>query len=247
MKKQILKIFIFCTAGTILSSCNKDHLFDCLKSTGKTITAERQALPFIKVEMENNVDLTYYKGENYSIKVTAGANLIEWITTEVKDSTLFIKNENKCNWARDFNNEFKIEITAPALVNVSNYGSGDIDFEDVVSVYEFRYDNWNASGNINLQVNADRITVNIHAGTADLTVNGTSGINFLYYNGYGYMNFKNLFTRITYITNQGSGNCRVNVRDQLDAHIKHIGNIYYAGNPPDLKSEITGTGQLIHE
>ncbi|MFI5218264.1 MAG: head GIN domain-containing protein [Bacteroidia bacterium] len=231
----------------ILTSCNKDHLFDCLKSSGKTITAERSIPAFSKIEMENNVDLVFRKAGNYSVKVTAGANLIEWITTVVNDSTLFIKNENKCNWARDFNNEFKVEITTPALVFINNKGSGDIMFEDTVSVYEFRYDNSNASGNIDLKANCDRIVVNIHNGTADLTVRGKAGINFLYYNGYGYMNFKDISTNITYINNQGTGDCRINVKDDLEAQIKHIGNIYYSGNPVNIKSEITGTGLLIHE
>jgi hypothetical protein len=43
----------------------------------------------------------------------------------------------------------------------------------------------------------------------------------------------------------GQGDCRVTVTDELDATISGIGDVYYAGNPPLVRSTITGRGRLI--
>jgi hypothetical protein len=222
-------------------------MLDCFKNTGETITIERSVSYFNKIDTYNDVNLNIHNGATGFIKITGGATIINGITTTVENNILIIRNENKCNWVRDFNKKFTVDIWVDSLNFLTNNGSGDITFADTLSTYEFQYDNWSASGTVTIKFNGDKIHANINTGNADLIVSGNAGIDFLYHNGYGYMNFKDLFTRISYVTNQNSGNCRINVRDNLEAHINYIGNIYYTGNPHDFISTINGTGQLIHE
>ena len=42
----------------------------------------------------------------------------------------------------------------------------------------------------------------------------------------------------------GSGNCEVNVSDQLNVEISGSGNVYYLGNP-SITTDITGSGNVI--
>ena len=244
---QCRNVFVVVVYVFLFSSCKKDHLFDCFTSTGKTITVQRQVSYFNQIDTYNNVNLVIHTGATGYVNVTAGDNIIDGITTSVENNTLVIHNENKCNWVRDFNNTFTVDVWVDSLNFLINNGSGNMTFADTLHTYEFRYDNWNASGEVKILFIGDRIHVNIHTGTVDLDVAGNAGIDFLYYNGYGYMNFGNLKTVLTYITNKGSNDCRINVRDLLDAQIFSTGNIYYSGNPHDLTTKITGTGLLIHE
>src|SRR6185436_7986633 len=204
---SVLLMFVF-------SSCKKDHLFDCFKSTGKTITVDRPAAAFNRIDMKNNVDLVVHFGSDYSLKVTAGDNLIDGITTEIKDSVLYIKNENKCNWARNFNNIYTVDVTTNDLVNLVNWGSGDITFADTLTTYEFVFDNWNGSGTMNFKFNGARILVKIHTGAADVTVQGKTGLNYIWLFGYGYINCTGLEANSAYIVNKGSGDIRIQVRDE---------------------------------
>lgn len=231
---------------SICFGCKKDHWLDCFKSTGKLIAIERPVTTFTQIELNNNVDLVYHQDSMLLLRISAGENLINGITAKVENNTLVIKNENKCNWVRDFNNKYTVEVFAPDLKGIINYGSGNISFADTLFTYSFQYDNWNASGIVDFKFKCDRIFVNIHTGTADVAVKGMVGMNQLYYNGYGKMDFKDLHTNLTYITNRGSGDCFIDVRDLLEVKILSIGNIYYTGNPPELSANITGTGQLIH-
>jgi hypothetical protein len=237
-------IFLF---TFLFSSCKKEHLFDCFKSSGKTITVERPVSYFSIIDTYNDVNLVLHSGAAGKVQITGGSNIIDGITASVENNKLTIRNENKCNWVRDFKNKFTVDVWVDSLNNLINNGSGNITFADTLYTYEFSYDNWNASGFIKMKFNGDRIHVNIHTGSADLEVSGIAGINFLHFNGYGYMNFKDLKTHITYISSLNSGDCRINVRDDLEAKISYIGNIYYSGNPHHLITSITGTGQLIHE
>lgn len=247
MKATLLKLTAPCLLVISIASCKKDHLLDCFKSSGKDITIERSLANFNIIEMNNNVDLIFRQDSAYVIKITAGENLINGITTHIENNKLIIYNENKCNWVRDFNNKYIIEISAPDLTELYNNGSGNITFADTLRTYSFRYDNSNASGEVNLLLNVDRVFVNIHTGTADVTAKGKAGMNQLFYNGYGKMDFSELQTGLTYITNSGSNDCYITVKDLLYVKLTSIGSIYYTGNPSDFETNITGTGELIHE
>jgi putative autotransporter adhesin-like protein len=246
-RSKIEMFSLIIISAFFISSCKKEHLFDCFKSSGKTITVERPVSYFNSMDAYNDVNVILHSGATGKVEITGGSNIIDGIITSVENDKLIIRNENKCNWVRDFKNKFTVDVWVDSLNFLTNYGSGNITFRDTLYTFEFEYDNWNASGSVKMKFNGDRIHVNIHTGSADLEVSGFAGINYLHFNGYGYMNFKELKTHITYITSLNSGDCRINVRDDLIAKISYIGNIYYSGNPHNLITSITGTGQLIHE
>ena len=97
------KIYIIFLAFT-LTTCKKEHMLDCFKSAGSTITENRTATPFINIELKDNVDLIINPNSTPYIKVTAGENLIDGIITELSGNTLYVRNENKCSWMRSFKN-----------------------------------------------------------------------------------------------------------------------------------------------
>lgn len=222
-------------------------MFDCFKDSGKTITVDRPTGAFNKIDLQNNVDLVVHFGNKYELKITAGANLVEGITTEIRDSVLFVKNENKCNWTRSFTNTYTVDITMIDLVNLVNNGSGNVTFADTLKTKEFVFDNWNASGVMNFLFDGERILTKIHTGTADVNISGKTGLNYIWLFGYGQMNCKNLQADNAYVVNLGTGDCHVQAKNELYAEIEYIGNIHYTGNPSSITTKITGTGQLIHE
>jgi hypothetical protein len=96
--------------------------------------------------MNNNVDVVIVPDTFYSIKVTCGKNLVDGIITEVKNNRLEIRNINKCNWLRDFENRFTVEVTVRDLNQLTNNGSGNLSFTDTLVTPEFQVDNWNGTG-----------------------------------------------------------------------------------------------------
>lgn len=233
------------TLVLLLCSCKKDHLFDCLKGTGEQITVTRSLNHFHSIEMHNNADVIFHKGNPGAI-ITGGANLLEGVETSIKDGWLIIRNNNKCNWVRDFNKRITVDIYTDTLIRLDNYGSGNFVTADTISVTDFRYDNWNATGTIQFYFNTVRFYMNIHTGTSDLTARGVSEVQILYYNGYGKINLRQLSGNLIFMNNSGTNDMYVSVKDELYATIEEAGNIFYSGSPAVVVPQIKGTGKLIN-
>ncbi len=240
--KIIVLLFIIFT----FSTCKKDHLLDCFKSAGKTITENRETNAFININLTDNVDLIIHTDTTYFVKVTAGDNLINGIITEWNNKTLYIRNENRCNWMRSFENIYTVEIgmNQPELIHYN--GSGNITCLDTIRKEDFIFDSFGGSGTINLNFNSNKIHLNDHIGRADIRAFGFANESYIYVNDVGVLNASGMNTNYTYITNNSTGDCRINVKNELGFEIKYSGNIFYTGNPHILSQNFSGTGKLIH-
>lgn len=236
---------VLIAAFLLCSSCRKDHWFDCLKGTGEPITVTRALNHFHSVEMHDKIDVVYRRG-NHEAVITGGANLLEGIETSVSNGWLIIRNNNTCNWVRDFNKRITVEIFTDSLIRVDNYGSGNFTALDTIAVTDFRYDNWNATGTIRFYFNTVRFYMNIHTGTSDLTAKGISEVQILYYNGYGLMDLLQLKGNLIFMNNSGTNDMYVSVKDELHATIEEAGSIFYSGTPSLVIPKIKGSGRLIN-
>jgi hypothetical protein len=239
------RLIILLFIGMTVITCKKDHLFDCVKSTGDEVTQVRKAFPFFIIDLKDNVDVIYRQDSVYRIKVTAGVHLIDGIITELNGNTLYIRNENRCNWVRSFSNKFTVEISAPTLGKVSMYGSGTFKTIDTIYSADFTCESWNASGSADLLLRTDECSLINHIGRADMNARGFSGMAFVYFNDTGVLDAGNLETNNCYIRSSTTGKCTVNVRHDLGAELRSVGDIYYYGSPGTITRDITGTGKLI--
>lgn len=238
-------LYILTVLLLITPSCEKEHLLDCTKSTGKEVTEYRSASAFKNIHLSDNVDLIIYPDTTPFIRVTAGQNLIDGIITELDGNTLYIRNENRCNWVRSFKNKYTVETGMLQPELISHYGSGSIQCKDTIRFDGFTFDNWDGSGSINLLLNCSSTNLNIHVGSCDLSASGISGVSYLYANGTGVADLSQLETGYSYLKNSSTGDVRVRVTKELGATISHTGNVYYTGNPYRIDKNITGSGQLI--
>lgn len=244
MKKNA---FILLFIAATLTTCKKDHMLDCFKSAGKTETEIRAANPFTRIDLKNNVDLIIVPNSSFYIKVTAGDNLIDGIITELSGETLYIRNENRCNWMRSFKNQYTVEVGMDKPVKIDYYGSGDITCKDTIRTDEFFFDCWNGSGTIDLLFNCSKTHINNNIGRADYLVNGYSGVSFIYMNDVSPINASGMKTGYSYIRNRSTGDCHINVSTELVADIEYNGNIYYSGNPASVVKNISGSGKVVSE
>jgi hypothetical protein len=229
----------------IFSSCKKDHLFDCFKGTGDNVTECRYETGFTRVTANNNVDVEIYPGHEYKIEITAGGHLIDGITTTVKDSMLYISNENKCNWVRSFKNKFSAKVWLPQLTELTANGSGDITLLDTIRYDGFTYNNWGASGTVTFLFNTPSAHINIHTGPGDFKMYGYVAVNYLYNNGDGRLDASQLNTDVTFTENKGANYEYVKAKNYLSAKISYVGNIYYYGHPGEVERLGDGSGKLI--
>jgi hypothetical protein len=228
-----------------LAACEKDEGI-CGGSTGKIITQDRVALPFHYVEVYDNINLILTQDTSFNgIKVEAGENLIDGITTEIQKGKLVIRNKNTCNWLRSFEVPVNVYLTftkldtlifsAAANINCTNEWTNEIIYFDVME----------GSGQINLKLNVFKSYIMIRYGTTTVNITGFSQVTFISSQGYGPLHAEDLYSKFTYVYTFSPNDVFVNAIVELAVEIKNIGNVYYRGDPESIITIISGKGKLI--
>jgi len=244
---QEIRLYIWTTFVVVFFlSCKKENAFDCVKTSGKTITEERECLNFHTVVIEDKLDV-YLKQDNFYVSVTAGKNLMKNIHTEVKNETLYVSNKNKCNFIRDPKKKIQIEIHLPKLKFLKHKGSGN-----VYSLNTFVQDTMllriESPGDVRLQVQTHYFGGSSH-GNGDLYVSGNTDYFYYNYNGtnYIYASSLNIHT-YTYLESHSVGNAYIQLNNiGLDAKLFTDGNIYYTGNPMYVNYVSKGKGKVMKQ
>ncbi len=231
--------------STLFVGCSKDDWCNCLSSTGAKTTEFRPLTDFFAVEMDNNIDVVFNRGSGYGAYVTCGKNLMDGIKTEVRNGVLFISNENKCNWLRDFKNSFEVEINYMELTNITNRGSGNIICADTIKTPMLQVDSWNGTGIMNFIINCNEARFKLHTGPADIIASGNAGVFYIYTAGNGYVKAAAVNSNYTYVTTKSTGDCEVSALMELGVDIEYHGDVYYKGSPASITTNITGSGQLL--
>jgi hypothetical protein len=240
LQLSVFALVLFC------SSCKKDHLFDFLKSTGKTVTIQRDVTDnFAQVKLENNVNLVLTQGPSFRITLNGGENLLPGIDTEIKDSILTIRSNNKFNWVRSYEREITAFITAPHFLQLNYESTGTVTNSDTLREDSLFVNVSGGSGYINLCIKTRLSHLSMSKGSADMNISGYSDNNFLSASSYGPFHCLDLHTVNTFMNNAGTNDCFINVKRQLVYEINSLGNIYYSGKPSIINGTINGQGKLI--
>ena len=229
-----------------LATCKKDHMLDCFKSAGDETTENRDASPFVNIELDDNVDLIINPNSDPYIKVTAGENLIDGIITELSGNTLYIRNENKCNWVRSFENTYTVEVGMNLPEHINYFGSGNITCIDSIRTPEFFFDCTNGSGSINFLFNSNHAEIRNHTGRTDIHLNGLCESVILFINDVATLDASGLSAETAHVRNSSTGDLKVQAFGELSGEILYNGNVYYSGSPVISSMNITGKGKLIN-
>lgn len=241
MRRAFLILFVI----ALFAGCKKENLCDCFKSTGEMVTEERTTDPFNSIQLSENVNLYLTQDTFFSIKAEAGKNLLPLIKTRVEDNTVFISNDNKCNWVRSYKPKVNVYITMPSLIHINYIGCGDISMQNTFTGDSIYFETKNGSGLVNLDLDVRKCYLIIHTGPLDVYTKGKADELQMYYIGAGMIHCEEMPVNYAYVTNRSTGNCYINVRDLLIYHLTWSGNVYYKGNPPQIQGERTGDGELI--
>lgn len=235
----------FIAFGLLVSACNREQLDDCYTKTGPQAIVEREVSGFHTIELYDNVNLVVSQGNSLQLKVEGGNNILPAIKTEVNDSVLIIHNTMKCNWVRSFDREITVYATFPSFREIKYEGSGDVRTEGQLNLDSLQVNIRGGAGSFNLDLDVRNLKLAMHYGTADVRVKGTALITTIFANSFGPFYCTELISNIVYVRNSGTNNCYVYARHILEVEIPSVGDIYYSGDPYDIKMNVTGTGKLI--
>jgi hypothetical protein len=246
--KSIRKFHIVtvCFLHMLVTSCKKENMGDCTKSSGKLTTEYRSIDTFDELELDDNINLLLVKDTLNHVTIEAGSNLMALIRTDIKGNKLSLKNDNRCNWVRDFNLPVNITLYCSGWPATITYrGSGNLVSKDTLEGNSFVLDIWAGTGTVDLKVDVTTITCASHTGSADVFLSGKTGVSYIWSAGTGYIRAGNLESGFTFIGSKSSADCNVKTSKEIQARIFGSGNVYYTGNPLKIAAEHYSTGRLL--
>lgn len=230
----------------LLVTCKKENLCDCFKGTGKQTSEQRTLNAFKEVFVQDEIDVHLIEGNEYSVRIEAGKQVIKLIKTSVDNDVLIISDDNKCDFTRSYKREVVVYVTLPILRKIENNGLGDVYMDSQFTCDTLNYYMSN-SGNLHLNLNANIVYGGMH-GNGDVYMKGTINESSIFAGGQGYFYGFDAVAKKVILTLNTSGRMEVNVNSfmKIDMLERSTGDIFYKGNPSTIwKATFDGKGKLI--
>lgn len=198
--------------------------------------------PFEGITAYDNLDIYLANAAEQKIVIEAGRNLIPKIRFTVKDSILYIHNDNKDNWLRQTGNPV-IRIGSNSVKNINIYGYNNVITPDTL-VFSSLAIFSDGTGDVRIRASGDSLRVNstfvsnfyLSGQTKYLSVSLTYDSQF---------HGSTLCAGNVVIDHSGSNEVEVFPEFSLLGSLSGTGNLYYYHNPYEIEMKISGTGKLV--
>ena len=212
-----------------------------LHGDGSDVTVNRDIASFTSLHNSISAQVILVRGDKYQVKLEGESNVIQALSTEVKDGELRIGFP----FLRDIRmtRKLRITVTTPGeLSEVSNSGSGGIRGEEMFRGSSMRVHN-SGSGVVEIGVNADRLDLGM-SGSGNILVKGRAKQLECGISGSGSIRGDGLSVEEhSEIHVSGSGSCTITTNGVIDGRISGSGGINYSGNPTTVNVSHSGSGR----
>lgn len=185
--------------------------------SGQVVTEARSVSGMNTVAMNGGGKLYIEQTGSESLSITTDANILPYLTTEVRGGQLILGSKPGATLGRF--TDMTIRVTMKDLRALDLKGAVVADISGI---------------------NTDQLQVTLNGASA-VRVSGKVDRQTLTLSGTGGYNGENLESRNTQVTNNGAGAAIVRVSTELNAQINGLGYVEYIGSPAVQKS-INGIG-----
>ncbi len=249
MKNCIYLLFVLLLVG-----CNGENAPDCFQAEGKTMR-ETMVVPFFsEIRIEDDVSLVIRQGEAQEVIIETGENLLSDVSVEVVDEILVIKDNNRCNFVRDYGIT-KAIVTTPDLKEIRNSSEFDVVGEGVLSFPFLRLVSNTTEGIEDSRKSGD-FTMTINCNDFRIEANGFSGFyidgfsekaTFAFEDEVPRLEAANLVINDLYVFQRSANKMIVNPINRIRGVIRGTGDVICMNRPPVIDVEEFYTGRLIFE
>lgn len=189
-----------------------------VQGSGVAATSARALAGFTSIDLAGSNNVTVTAGARQSVIVHADANLLSNVTTRVTAGNLIIGDVGSFS----AKSPMYVEVSVPALAALDLGGSGTITVTGI---------------------SASRLTITV-PGSGDISASGSVTRLNVSIAGSGEAQLSGLVARDVDAVVSGSGAIFVTATQSLDAKVPGSGAVLYSGNPPQVRTSITGSGAV---
>ena len=233
-------------------SCNKEDANDCFQTSGSLITEEFRVAEFSKIEVNEGITLVIKEGASQEVLVETGANLINDVEAVVVGETLFLSDNNDCNYIRDYGITI-IYITVPNLTEINSKTQFEVRSDGILTFPNLRLISENftnaspASGNFILEVQNQELSL-VFNNLSNLFISGsTDKFTISLPGGNSRIEAADFLANTVIISSRSSNDIIVNPQETLSGNIYSTGDVIAVNTPTTVDLTSHYTGNLIFQ
>ena len=236
----------------MLSGCGGENTPDCFQKEGDRVRELVTVAPFDRITVFENIEMVLIQGTEQSVEIETGEFLRNEVSAEVIDGELILRDENNCNFFRDYNTTI-IYVTTPDLTEVrSSTGfpvrsQGVLNFADLTLISESftMPENETTDGSFDLSLNTQSVNVVVN-GIAYFRLRGTTeSLDVTIAAGDSRIEAEDLLANAVFVNHRGSNDILVNPQESLQGIIRSTGDVISYNRPGLVDVEEVFNGRLI--
>lgn len=239
----------------VLQSCNTENGWNCIQTVGDIVVEPFEVALFSRITVEDDIFLEIQQGEVQSVIVTTGSNLLNDISVTVEaDGNLRLKNNNNCNFLREYD-VTSIRVTTPILTNIRSSSRNKVTSINTLSFESLALKSNTEAGvissgksgdfDLNVAVDALRISAN---GASAFKISGTANqLNIGFLDENPFFQGENLIVQNLNFLQVSGNKMIVNPQQSISGSIRAVGDVISLNEPPIVDVEELFTGRLIFQ
>ena len=236
----------------VFFGCNSESAPDCFQNGGDIIREEITLPNFNKITVLERVALVLKEGAEQKVEIETGEFLREEVSAIVEGDRLVLKNENSCNFFREFGLT-TIYVTSPNITQIrSNTGlkissDGVLSYPELVLLSESFTDMEldTTDGEFDLNLNSTNVSVTSN-GIAFFKLSGaTENLNLVVAAGDSRIEATNLIAQNVSLNHRGSNDMLINPQESLSGVIRGTGDVLSFNSPDNIEVEELFRGRLL--
>lgn len=236
----------------VLTACNGDNVPDCFQNAGDTIREEVDLPDFSRITVFENVRLVLRQGPVQQVTVETGEFLRNEISTTVEEGRLLLRNENNCNFTRDFGLT-TIFVTAPNITEIRSSTGLEVNSDGVLSYptlallsESFLVPEANTTdGSFDLELASENVSI-VTNGIAFFKLRGsTTNLSITISAGDSRVEARDLQAENIQLDHRGTNNILVSPQQSINGVIRGLGDVEAFNRPPEINVEELFRGRLL--
>lgn len=232
-------------------ACNNENAPDCFQSVGKIIQQERMVTPYSRILVNEGINLIVKQGDEFSVIITSGENLIGDVEAVVIGDRLILTNNNTCNFFRSYDNTIAY-VTVPDLKEIRSStqfdvrSDGVLAFNDLSIISEdFLDTSLQSVGNFYLTLDCENFKV-VFNNLSNAFVDGkVVNADIEFQSGNGRFEAEDLTIENAKVFHRGTNDIILRAVNALSGDIFSTGNIVAVSRPMEVSVIEHYRGRLI--
>lgn len=232
MSKQIIALF---AALIVLAGCKSK----CIEDSGKHIEKNTVVKTFDQIAISGTFKVVLKQDSSYALKIATDSNLMEAIKIDVSRNELSIrmKDDNYCG-----SDSIVVHIGIGELKRLNTDGAVEVFSDDHIYANDVEF-NFSGSSDVDLLLNAGKLTTRMD-GAGKLKLTGQVGVHELTTTGTASVDAFEFVAGHYNLNITGSAKANINVLSELNVKTEGTSEVYYRGNPKNVKEKKSGAAKL---